>query len=329
MSCRRDLYKRNIVYFKRYYRLLLWSVVVAVAVIVGSLTVGDSVRGTLRGLVEERLGQTETIIFAQESFLDERIMSDPLFSEANGYLLVEGFVAHEGRLLPVMVWGTTDESLESGQMLINEPLEKEMGGVPEGEVVLRLPAEGLVPSGSMFVTDTYTTSLRLGVQGVRSAEEGGNVNLRTEQVQPFNVFVSHAALAEAMGVEGRINIVMSERAITEEEWHAVWQKEDSGIEIGRREDGAEITSSRIFLQEQVVQSVMEDNPTANRLYSYLGNSIRSKSGELVYSFVTAMERYRGRELAADEAIVSDYTARRLGLNVGDAVSLSYFKMGDW
>ena len=74
MSCRRDLYRRNIVYFKRYYRLLLWSVVVAVAVIVGSLTVGDSVRGTLRALVEERLGRTETIIFAQESFLDERIM---------------------------------------------------------------------------------------------------------------------------------------------------------------------------------------------------------------------------------------------------------------
>jgi putative ABC transport system permease protein len=213
MSCRRDLYRRNIVYFKRYYRLLLWSVVVAVAVIVGSLTVGDSVRGTLRALVEERLGRTETIIFAQESFLDERIMSDHLFAEAKGYLLVEGFVAHEGRLLPVMVWGTKDERLESGQMLINEPLEKEMGGVPEGEVVLRLPAEGLVPSGSMFVTDTYTTSLRLGVQGVMSAEEGGNVNLRTEQVQPFNVFVPHAALAEAMGVEGRINIVMSERAI--------------------------------------------------------------------------------------------------------------------
>ena len=183
MSCRRDLYRRNIVYFKRYYRLLLWSVVVAVAVIVGSLTVGDSVRGTLRALVEERLGRTETIIFAQESFLDERIMSDQLFAEAKGYLLVEGFVAHEGRLLPVMVWGTKDERLESGQMLINEPLEKEMGGVPEGEVVLRLPAEGLVPSGSMFVTDTYTTSLRLGVQGVMSAEEGGNVNLRTEQVR--------------------------------------------------------------------------------------------------------------------------------------------------
>ena len=27
MSCRRDLYRRNIVYFKRYYRLLLWSAV--------------------------------------------------------------------------------------------------------------------------------------------------------------------------------------------------------------------------------------------------------------------------------------------------------------
>ena len=330
MSCRRDIYKRNLVYFKRYYRLLFWSVVVAVAVIVGSLTVGDSVRGTLKALVEERLGDTQTIIFAQESFLDERILEEPLLADtAEGYLLVEGFIAHQGRLLPVMVWGTSDEQLSDGAMLINQPLADEMGEIPAGDVVLRLPAEGVVPSGSLFVTDTYTTSLRLSVEGVLSAAEGGNVNLRAEQVQPFNVFVPRHTLAEAMNAEGRINIVMSSEIISQQQWHEVWQQEDSGIKITHREDGVEITSSRIFLQEQVVERIKQDNPTVNRLYSYLGNSIKSNQGEIVYSFVTALERYANRELAPDEAILSDYTARRLGVDVGDTISLSYFKAGDW
>lgn len=330
MSCRRDIYKRNLVYFRRYYRLLFWSVVVAVAVIVGSLTVGDSVRATLKALVEERLGGTETIVFAQESFLDERILESPLFADAaEGYLLVEGFVAHQGRLLPVMVWGTADKSLGDGEMLINQPLADELGGVPDGDIVLRLPAEGLVPSGSMFVTDTYTTSLRMAVQGVLSPSDGGNVNLRAEQVQPFNVFVPHHTLAEAMGTKGRINIVMSRASISEQQWHEVWQPKDSGIEVTPREDGVEITSSRIFLQEQVVERIKQDNPSANRLYSYLGNSIKSDKGEIVYSFVTALERYADRELAMDEVIVSDYTARRLDVGVGDTIWLSYFKAGDW
>lgn len=329
MSSNNTIRRRNLTYFRRYYRLIAISVAVAVAVIVGSLVVGDSVRGTLRALVAERLGQTQTVISSQESFLDERLLLESLFDgTAEGYLLTEGFIAHNGKLLPVMVWGSDEESLSSGAM-INEPLADELGGVPAGELVLRLPSTGLVPSGSMFVTDTYTTSIRIGVSGILSPEEGGNLNLRTEQVQPFNIFVSRRVLAEAMGVEGRINLILSREIISEEEFAAAWRKEDSGLRLQPQGDGVELTSSRIFLQRQVVDAVRRDNPTSNLLYSYLGNTIRSAAGEVVYSFVTAIESYGGNRLAPDEAILSDYTARRLGVRVGDKVSLSYFTAGDW
>ena len=43
----RWLLHRNIRYFARYYRLVAMAVVITVAVIVGSLVVGDSVRMTL------------------------------------------------------------------------------------------------------------------------------------------------------------------------------------------------------------------------------------------------------------------------------------------
>lgn len=328
MNSNRTIYRRNLAYFKRYYRLIAISVAVAVAVIVGSLVVGDSVRGTLRGLVTERLGDTQTIIFSQESFLSERLLEEPLLAEADGYLISEGFISHNGKLLPVMVWGTDEERLPDGSV-INEPLAEELGGVPAGELVLRLPSTGLVPSGSMFVTDTYTTSIRVAIGGVISPEQGGNLNLRTEQVQPFNIFVPRRDLAEVMAVEGRINLIMSRGEISEEQFADAWRAEDSGLRLTPREGGVELTSSRIFLQEQVVDAVRRDNPTSNLLYSYLGNSIKSAAGEVVYSFVTAIERYGGRELAPDEAILSDYTAQRLGVKVGDPISLSYFLAGDW
>ena len=65
----RWLLHRNIRYFARYYRLVAMAVVITVAVIVGSLVVGDSVRMTLVRRVTERLGNTETIIVFPEFLL--------------------------------------------------------------------------------------------------------------------------------------------------------------------------------------------------------------------------------------------------------------------
>jgi putative ABC transport system permease protein len=61
----RHLALSSISKYKSFYRLVAIAVIVAVAVITGSLMVGDSVRSTLVKRVEERLGKTETIIFSQ------------------------------------------------------------------------------------------------------------------------------------------------------------------------------------------------------------------------------------------------------------------------
>ena len=166
--------KRNVTHFARYYRLILLSVAVAVTVIVGSLMVGDSVRATLRAQVDERLGTSQSIIFARESYLDESLLE--ALPDAEGYLLMQGFISHNGTLIPVMVWGG---DMEGEDVLINEPLAEELGEEQLENLVLRLPSAGMIPSGSLFVTDNYTTSLRLRVAGTRPAEQGGNMNLRT------------------------------------------------------------------------------------------------------------------------------------------------------
>ncbi|MBO5687322.1 MAG: ABC transporter permease, partial [Alistipes sp.] len=134
MKFRGHIRTSNVRHFSRYYRLVLLSVAVAMTVIVGSLMIGDSVRGTLRAQVDERLGESQSIIFARESYLDESILD--ALPEAEGYLLMQGFISHNGMLHPVMVWGC---QMEGDAAFINEPLAEELGEEEMENLVLRLP----------------------------------------------------------------------------------------------------------------------------------------------------------------------------------------------
>ena len=101
----RWLLHRNIRYFARYYRLVAMAVVITVAVIMGSLVVGDSVRMTLVRRVTERLGNTETIIFSWSSFISDSILSVSLLRVQGVFCLTDGFISRNGKLVPVFVWG--------------------------------------------------------------------------------------------------------------------------------------------------------------------------------------------------------------------------------
>ena len=92
-------------YYRRFYRLAGLAVAVMTGVLTGSLVLGDSVRGSLTDRVDERLGNTETIVQTGTGFLSDSILRDELLTSAKGFLLEEGFVSAEGRMVPVTVWG--------------------------------------------------------------------------------------------------------------------------------------------------------------------------------------------------------------------------------
>lgn len=319
------LLDRNIRYFARYYRLVAVAVVITVAVIVGSLVIGDSVRQTLVRRVTERLGNTETLLFSRNAFLSDAVLDAPVLkNQAKGVLLTDGFISRDGKLIPVFVWGVKDTSLALGSARINLPLAEELALNASEEIVLRLPASGMVPSGSLFVTDNYTTSLRLSHAGTVTAAAGGNLNLKNEQILPFNIFVRQDELAEAMGVEGRINLLLSDAPISATDWQQTWTYALSGLKVQPNEEGTEISTDRVFLQKEVVETLCRDNREPNRLFSYLANSIERAGTSIPYSFVTAMDRYGSETLLKDEVILSDYSASRLQAQVGDTIRISYY-----
>ncbi|MBO7538185.1 MAG: ABC transporter permease [Prevotella sp.] len=300
-------------HYQRFYWLVSFAVILMTAVLTGSLLLGDSVRCTLVQRVGERLGKTETIITSRTGFMSDRLMQQPLLKEAQGYLLMDGFVSVGEKLLPVYVWGTDADSLSTGEVMINEPLRAKLDGTED--IVLHLPSHNLVPSGSLFVTKSYATQLRVHVAGVKSIEEGGNLLLKNEQTLPLNVFVSRQELAEKMELEGKINLVLSEDIISEEQLAESWMPELSGIHL----TDSSLTSDGIFIPNDIVEKCK-----GGLYFSYLVNDLANGNDTIPYSFVTAVNKWQGEPLDGQDMILSDYAAKRLHVSEGDSVDMSYF-----
>ena len=328
------LVKANTKHNRRYYKLIMAATLAMVAVITGSLMVGESVRHTLVQRVMERLGATETMAFSKNSFFEEKLAQADVFEEnARPVLLSGGFLSDAKRYIPVTVWGVDSKNIPEGGMLINRTLAEELGVrenfPPQGvEFVLRLPATGLAPSGSLFVTDSYTTSVRLPFAGILDKKDGGNLNLKNEQMIPCNVFVNRRELASTLKVDGKINLILSERYIQPDDFAKAWSPALSGIKTAEKKGFTEITSDRIFLQSELAETILRNNPAANRLFSYLANSVASATEAVPYSFVTAVDYFQGKKLENNHIILSDYAARRLHAQLGDSIQLTFFVSGD-
>ena len=311
--------KKSRSYYIRFYRLVAVAIAVMTAVLTGSLVLGNSVRGSLMERVSERLGNSETIIQTGTGFLSDSILNNEILSDAKGYLLSEGFISSEGKMIPVMVWGTDNDSLNYDEATLNPqlstllsnsplPLSRRIEGVSLPPIVLHLPSNNLVGSGSLFISQSHATQLRLTVKGIKSAQDGGNILLHNEQVRPLNVFINRQQLAEALGVKGKVNVILSPNNITSDTFHGVWRPEYSGLQ---NNSDSIIGIDRVFLPQSVVETL---NPST-RYLAYFVNSL----GTIPYSFVTATDRLKG-----DETILTDYAARRMNAHVGDSVTMEYY-----
>lgn len=309
-------------YYRRFYRLVVIAVIIMMAVITGSLLLGDSVRGTLTDRVNERLGKTETVITSGTGFMSDEIMNSPILAKAKGYLLVDGFMSVNDKLIPIYIWGA--DEIEYGQSEINEPLAKKASiskdNLEGQSIIVHLPSHSLVPSGSLFVTKSYATQMRLEINGVRDIKHGGNLLLKNEQTLPLNVFVCREELCEMMEIDSKINVILSEERVSDEQIAEIWNPSLSGISL----TDTTLTSERIFIQDEIVKSL---NPDV-RYFSYLVNDIATDRDTVPYSFVTAMTEWNGTSLSGNDIILADYTAKRLNISKGDQVDMSYFISDD-
>lgn len=350
----RLLLTRSLRYHRGIHLAVALGVAVGAAVLAGALLVGDSVRGSLRDLTLDRLGNIEQALVADRFFRQE--LADEI--DAVPAVMIRGTAENAdsgARASKITVLGSDERfwelydvaapELGLRDVVINESLARELA-VTEGEaMILRFQTDALIPSESVMGRKTDTTrTLRLTVQSILPDRGPGRFGLSPNQLLPFNAFLSLGSLQRAMEQRGRANVLFSAvgsgSGDVNERLRAALQLDDVELTAAADEGSITVETSRIVLEPTAAEaaSVAADELglASVSVLTYLANSIESGDRAVPYSTVSALsgtpeltlvDGSLAAPLTGDGVYLNDWAARDLGASVGDAVEMSYYAVG--
>lgn len=302
---------------------------VATAVIVGALLVGDSMRGSLRGLTLERLGRIEAMLYPRQFFDFSRVVPlesgySPLIFFDKGVIehSVSGQTVRRSGKIQIIgcdssFWQMDEylsepvSGLEEDQVVLNQSAAEELGVSVGDLVTVRLPVEQAVPADSPLGKKEIDTEgiPRLKVVQIIADRGLGRFTLSASQAAPMNVFLSREMIASILDREGQANMVLFDRPVSSDTLSVDLQAMGMNLTpvVGRwlSEEGDveevftynSLTSNSLLLSEVVVNQILNDfaNQGAIPQSTYLANAIDrlNEDGEVVatipYSTITAVD----------------------------------------
>ncbi len=225
---------RSLVHHGRMNLAVALGVAAATAVLIGALIVGDSVRGSLRSLALDRLGRIDEVLVGERFFraeLAEELATDPRWPSDGGsvvpvLLFPRATVQSRGggaRATGVFLIGAERDFWELGdfdarpqplpgpqEIVLNEPLARELGVQTDDQLLIRLPSGNDVPPDSPLghTTDRIRTVVGLRVVDIVPARSLGRFHLSPSQTEPRNAFVHPQTLQRALDQHDRVNTLL-------------------------------------------------------------------------------------------------------------------------
>ncbi|MGB7220719.1 MAG: ABC transporter permease [Vicinamibacterales bacterium] len=342
----RDLLRSSISYYWRTNVAVVLGVATAVAVLAGALLVGDSVRGSLRDLVLQRLGRTDHAIlssgFFREALADDLRADEafgPSFASISPLIVVQGGVSEQAsgrRASRVVVYGVDERfwrfhglpgapgpfGLDGRDALISRALASEIGAAADATVLVRLERPSAIPIESLHGRrEDVGRSLRLTVRGVLGPESLGEFSLQPQQGEVRAIFVPLRRLQQDLDLAGRVNTLLVADLAS-----ADLIKSAPLSDLVRRRaalEDLELTlrpiESRHELALESAAGVMDDKRAAaaekaaevsamqaKPVFTYLANTLRSGDRQVPYSLVTATDL---GSIASVPAVVAGSSAR--------------------
>ena len=316
---------RGLTYYWRTNTAVVTGVATAVAVLSGALLVGDSVRGSLRDLVVQRLGRTDQILTSGSYFREQLaadLQGDPAFGErfvgVAPLVVARGLATNqEGgqRAGQVRVYGVDDRFWRfhgvsdpggpaANQALISPALAAELNVGTGTTILVRVQRPSGIPLESLFgEKDDLARALRLDVKQVVEREALGEFSLDPQQGDVRAVFVPLAQLQEELEIAGRVNVLLLS-ASTGAGSDAVFELEQlirsqaaledlglrvRGIEGARRAVAIEADTGLLTDAQAAAVQQMMAGANSQPVFTYLANSLRSDDREVPYSLVTATD----------------------------------------
>ena len=235
-----SLIRASLAHYWRTNLAVVAGVAAAVTVLSGALLVGDSVRGSLRDLVEARLGATDLAVVSQDFFraaLADDLKSDAAF--ARDFRDITPLVSAQGvatgqtsrrRISRVQVYGVDDRfwkfhgvappgspatfeapapPSQSRDVLLSPALARELGAEVGTTVLLRVQRPSDIPLESLHgQRDDVGRTVRLTVKAIVPAAALGEFSLQPQQGDVRAAFVPLARLQADLGVGEHVNTLL-------------------------------------------------------------------------------------------------------------------------
>jgi ABC-type antimicrobial peptide transport system permease subunit len=383
----RELLTRSLRHYWRTNLAVVIGVATAVTVLGGALLVGDSVRGSLRDLVLQRLGNTDFVVSSPEFFTPTvaQMANDAEFQQQFSGLAqlitLPGIATNQEtgrRAGRVMVYGVDDafwkfhgvspvgsespHSISEREVLLSEPLAREIGATEGTTVLLRIQRPSDIPLESLHGRkDDVGRTVRLTVRGILSGSQLGEFSLQPQQGDVRAAFMTIRRLQTESGatiaagsespIPGANTLLVSRR-----EGH---NGDDRGrleglvrrharlVDVGlsvrslsaSRDDATlpptlSVEANGTLIDEPREQAILQAaralKLSATPVLTYLVNGMRAGDRTTPYSLVTAIELTTLiPDLVSNDArlppiVLNEWAARDLAVKPGERVTLDYF-----
>jgi putative ABC transport system permease protein len=337
-----SLLKRGLAYYWQTNLVVVLGVATAVAVLAGALLIGTSVRGSLRDLVSQRLGNTDHIV-ASPGFFREQLARD---LGACPIIALDGVVTHEPshrRAGGVKVYGVDERfwqfngiakvDLENRSALISDGLASELGTQAGDSLLLRLEKPSDIPIESLHGRkDDPGKTIRLNVSRALPRESLGEFSLQPAQGVVRAVFVPLKFLQRELDQDAKINTVLVDRRSPVDATQALLRDkatlEDLGLKLRVLNDETlSLESNSNLIGDSVAgpanQSAQALSLRTLPVFSYLANSISNGERAIPYSLVTALD---DEEISTSSGsiVLNEWAARELNAQPGQTISLEYY-----
>jgi ABC-type antimicrobial peptide transport system permease subunit len=330
---------RSLRHYWRTNAAVVLGVATAVAVLAGSLLVGESVRASLKHLALSRLGQASEALTSPR-FFREQLAADltkqPAFAERYGQagplLALKGSVSRPdgGELAgDIFVYGVDARfftlhgveppALGDRNALLSPALHDELQPKEGDSLLVLVEATSDIPSSTLFGRrDEPAKRLRVTSAGTLAREKLGEFTLRPTPQELRAVFLPLNTLQKTLGLDGRVNtLIVSDKSPAVDNARPSnlasllaksAQLEDLGLklrELPARNALALESPSGLITDDAVAKALgtaRDKNLEARPSLVYLANAIRAKGKEVPYSLVAAIEPERMPGLAPKLAI---------------------------
>ncbi len=340
------LVRRSLRHYWRTNLAVVAGVATAVSVLAGALMVGGSVKTSLRRLVEQRLGRTQTTVASTGLF---REALSQAFPDSAPMLAMEGIVIHQSsgrRAMKVDVYGVDDRFWRFHGVGIKGPalreafasaaLAFELGAADRDSLLVRLEKPSDVPRESLHgrKDESAARTLRVSLRLRLAADRLGEFSLRPRQDAVRAVFVSLSRLQRELEQPARANTILiaGDAADARARLAASFALEDVGVKLRAVEGGTQVeTASAVVsdtLAANVTAAAARTGLATMPVLTYLANSIRSTSRAIPYSLVAALDLASLGIGSAGGVVLNEWAAADLGVKPGAKIALEYFHWTD-